>query len=60
MRRLGDVGRVDTVVIRHVAVVVSFHQRQIVHEHLLGDLQQSQQLATLEHTYSTLHHSILF
>jgi len=35
VRGLRDVSGVQTVVIRHVAVVVFFHQRQIVHEHLL-------------------------
>jgi len=35
VRGLCDISGVQTVVVRHVAVVVFFHQRQIVHEHLL-------------------------
>jgi len=50
VRGLRDVSGVQAVVIRHVTVVVFFHQRQIVHEHLLRDFQHREQLTTLEYT----------
>ena len=50
MGGLRDVSGVKTVVIRHVTVIVFFHQRQIVHEHLLRDFQHCQQLVALECT----------
>ena len=50
MRGLRDICGVQAVVIRHVTVIVFFHQRQIVHKHLLRNFQHRQQLMALEYT----------